>query len=129
MSLLGRLIGRPDPERNTGARRELPSGGQRPLTMQEMVQRYIREEISKSAAADDMETFEESDDFGEDDPEIIPLTHHQVIAMDEVELRGVALQHYGIDLVDDMETASVADSGSSGGDKGSNPADPAKPPF
>jgi len=100
MSLLGRFFGKQQPEYNSGIPIEVPAG-QRPLTMAEMVKRYIREEVSKAAAAEDFDTFDESDDFDEEDPETIPLTHHQVIAMDARELRDVALVDYGIDLVDD----------------------------
>jgi len=126
-SLLGRFFGKRDPEKNSGIPVEVP-GGERPLTMQEMIQRYVRQEVSRAADAQDLDTFDEADDFEEEDPDVIPLTHHQVVAMDESELRDTARSLYGIDLVDDVAGASVAvPAGSSGGDKASNPAEPASP--
>ncbi|WNK13854.1 MAG: hypothetical protein [Microvirus sp.] len=68
-----------------------------------MIQRYIRTEMSRSAALDDLETFDENDDLEEDfddDGNSLPMTHHQVIAMSEQELRGVAAS-YGVDLESD----------------------------
>jgi len=127
-SLLGRFFGKRDPEKNSGIPVEVP-GGERPLTMQEMIQRYIRQELAGQVAVEkgeDVDSFDEADDFEEDDPEIIPLTHHQVIAMDESELRESARSLYGIDLVDTVAGGTVpVPAGSSGGDKASNPAEPA----
>jgi len=129
-SLLGRLFGKPDPEPNSGIPFEVP-GGERPLTMQEMIQKYIREEVSRDLgnSDQDVDSFDEADDFEEEDPETIPLTHHQVIAMTDDELRDVASGLYGVDLVDNVGGDSVSvPPGSPGGSKASNPAQPA-PPF
>lgn len=41
----------------------MPVGFGRPPSMREMIQRYVREEISQVASATGRETFEESDDF------------------------------------------------------------------
>lgn len=48
---------------------EWPADLRRPLTIQEEIQRFVRVELSKVAAEDGMETFEESDDFVVDDEE------------------------------------------------------------
>jgi len=102
--MLGKLLGRlrcdRTPEVNSGLRLESATGV-KPLTMEEMMRRYIREEVSRSAELSGEETFEEADDFEEEDPEVIPLTHHQVLAMTDSELREEALSGYGIDLVDE----------------------------
>lgn len=45
----------------------VPHGWQRPLTLQEEIRRYIRVEMSKQAAQDGEETFEEADDFDVED--------------------------------------------------------------
>jgi len=103
-----RKKGHPGPhtEKHSGIPVEMPSGAARPLSMKEMVQRYIREEVSRSASQDDgQESWEEANDFTEEDPDTIPLTHHQVIAMDDSELREEAMSSYGIDLVDDRPEA------------------------
>lgn len=47
---------------------------ERPPTLAELVQRYVRDEVSQQAQADGFETWEEADDFTEDDPEELPFT-------------------------------------------------------
>jgi len=112
--LLGRLRKERTPEVNSGLRLESATGV-KPLTMEEMMRRYIREEVSRSAELDGEESFEEADDFEEEDPEVIPLTHHQVMAMTDSELREEALSGYGIDLVDDAPgSPSSAPNGEAG---------------
>lgn len=75
----------------------------RPPTIQEMIHKYVREVISSQAVEDGDESFEDADDFEieDEDGEELPITHHQVVAMTEQELRGIAAS-YGIDLVDDQ---------------------------
>jgi len=99
--LLGRLFGKQDREKNSGIPIEPPTGA-KPLTMQEMIKRYIREQVAADLGnkPDEVDSFEDADDFEEEDPDTIPLTHHQVIAMDENELREHA-RAYGVDLIDD----------------------------
>jgi len=46
--------------------------------MEELVKRYVRNEISMQAQADDLGTFEEEDDFTEDDYEELPLGQFDV---------------------------------------------------
>lgn len=48
---------------------ELPLGMSRPLTLQEEIRRFVRQEFSHAAAAAGAETFEESDDFDVEDDE------------------------------------------------------------
>lgn len=60
---------------------EAPIGWNRPPTIQEMVQRYIRIEMSKQAAAEGQETFEEADDFDWDEEE--PLSPYELQMMQE----------------------------------------------
>ena len=79
----------------------------RPPTIQELVQRYVRESVSRQAVADGMESFDEADDFEEDDPDVIPMTHHEVAALTDDELRGVA-SGYGLELRDDRPARRVA---------------------
>lgn len=68
-----------------------------PMTIQEMIQKYVREALSPQMADEGHETFEESEDFEVDDDDELPLTHHNIAAMPEDELRGHAA-HYGIEL-------------------------------
>lgn len=131
MSLLGRLFGKRDREFNSGIPVEVP-GAKKPLTMQEMIQRYIREEVARDLGhkSGEVDTWDESDDFEEEDPDTLPMTHHQVIAMDDSELREEA-QAYGIDLVDDDYRGSPGEvapntvlpgAGPSGGPEGEKPS-------
>lgn len=95
--LVGRFNRKPSvPEFNSG---EVLVGipSMRPPSIQELVQRYVREAMSPAAEAEGMESFDEADDFEEEDPDVVPLTHHEVIAMDEDELRGHAAG-YGLEL-------------------------------
>jgi len=100
-NLLGRLFGKQDREYNSGVPIVIATST-KPMTMREMIQRYIREEAASDLGhdPDEVDSFEEAEDFEEEDPDTIPLTHHQVIAMDESELREHA-RAYGVDLVDD----------------------------
>jgi len=104
---IGRFLrrGESTPEFNSGIPVESAVNHEPPLTIQQMVQRYVRETISAQASRDDNadphESIEEADDFEEEDPETVPFehTHHQIVAMDDVELRGIAAV-YGIDIAD-----------------------------
>lgn len=72
--LYGPARGRETPSQE---RLSLPSGFERPLTLQEQVQRLVRTSLSAYAEAQGMETFEEADDFDiEDDVE--PNTPYEV---------------------------------------------------
>lgn len=101
--ILGRFTrpGQSKPEQNSGIPVESFAAHAPPMTIQQMVQKYVREAVSARATRDDDETFDEADDFEEEDPDTIPFdpTHHQVIAMDDVELRGIATA-YGVELSD-----------------------------
>lgn len=114
-SLLGRLSKKREPEYNSGVPIEGATQAPAPLTIEQMIQRYIRTEVSSNAVAEGDESFEDADDFEPDDDEdVLPLTHHQVVAMTDQELRGVAAQ-YGVDLVDPAPPpAPPAPRGSSG---------------
>ncbi|WNK13870.1 MAG: hypothetical protein [Microvirus sp.] len=98
-NLLGRFSRKSTSETNSGIPVAVAPQAQRPLTIQEMVQKYIREAVSSQAVDDGQESFEDADDFEEDDPDTIPITHHQVVAMDDNELRSIAAS-YGIVLSD-----------------------------
>ena len=74
-------------ENNDGKPISAPLNFKRPQTLQEQIQRLVRDAVSREAAANDFETFEEADDFdvGDDfDPqspyEMIfdPLLGHDV---------------------------------------------------
>ncbi|AXH75026.1 MAG: hypothetical protein [Microviridae sp.] len=101
-TLLNNLVGRfsrtRQPEENDGVGIEITPLQQRPLTIQEMMARYVRQ-LSAQAEQEGEESFEEADDFEEEDPDYIPITHHQVVAMSDDELRGVAAA-YGIEVND-----------------------------
>lgn len=56
---------------------EIPVGFQRPPSLQEQIQRLVRVELSDRASSEGMETFEESEDFGEDDRDD-PTSPHEL---------------------------------------------------
>jgi len=107
-----------------------------PMSLESMVQQYIREAIATDVSresGEEVESWEEANDFEEEDPDTIPLTHHQVEAMSDLELREEAA-NYGVTIADDPlptprvdptrpteapkpsnESGSVPASGSSGG--------------
>lgn len=55
------------PERPWGKR--LVDATQTPMTLKEQIQRYVRMEVSHKAQDDGFETFEEADDFEDEEPE------------------------------------------------------------
>jgi len=57
---------------------EIPGGMVAPDTIQEMIQRYVRNEVSQQAAMDNLGTFEEEDDFTEDDTDDLPFSEFDV---------------------------------------------------
>lgn len=68
-----------------------PPNAHQPLSIQEEIRRFVRQELSQQAEAEGNETFDEADDFEEEDPDIIPLTHHEVVAMTDAELMEYGL--------------------------------------
>lgn len=104
MAMLGRLLGRKSKVRDVEVNDGVPVAGTptvRPLTMSELVKQMIRREVSRDAQAEGYESFEEADDFEEEDPDVLPLTHHQVEAMNRHELQEEA-NGYGLELVDEL---------------------------
>jgi len=62
---------------------EMPAGMNRPLTIEEQIQRYVRGHLSRMAAENGQETFEEADDLEMDeydDPDDI-MTPYEVHVM------------------------------------------------
>lgn len=88
------------PEVNSGIPLEGGPRTQRPPTVEEMMKLYIRRELSAQAASDGNDTFDDFDDFSEDNPDTLPVTHHEVVAMDPEELQDYALDA-GLELVSD----------------------------
>lgn len=83
-----------------------PPGFEQPLSIQEEIKRFFRNQLSEQAEAQGFETFDESDDFEEEDPEIVPLTHHEVAGMTDAELAEYGMsQGYDIAL-DPLEGSS-----------------------
>ena len=55
----------------------IPIGNKKPLSLQEEIQRFIRSEISENAESKGEETFEEADDFEEENPETLDLSNYE----------------------------------------------------
>jgi hypothetical protein len=56
-------------------------GLEKPLTLREEMRRFVKEELSRVARENDDPTFEEEDDFDEDDPDadlLSPYTVHEL---------------------------------------------------
>lgn len=68
---LGRQIADPRPV-------EVPVDFRRPLNIHDEIRRFIRQEISRKAQDNDLETFEESDDFDVEDEDELPLSGYEV---------------------------------------------------
>ncbi len=65
---------------------EMPVGYEEPETLADQMRRFIKDEVSKQAVADNMGSFEEEDDFELDEME--PLTNYELTDMEEVEDPG-----------------------------------------
>ncbi len=72
---------------------EAPIGMEIPPTMRELVQEYVEGAMSRAAAESQMGTFEEEDDFDEDDEGLLDLS-------------GFEVHHY--DMVDESPEADAA---------------------
>ena len=59
----------------------IPVGYETPPTMTELIQRYVRLEVSQQASADGDGTFQEEDDFSEDEHYPLPFTPFDVNAL------------------------------------------------
>ncbi len=62
---------------------EMPIGYQQPETLASQMRRFIKDEVSKQAVAENMGSFEEEDDF--EMPDELPLTNYEMTDMEEVE--------------------------------------------
>ncbi len=56
----------------------IPVGYQTPPTMTELIQRYVRLEVSQAASDDGLGTFEEEDDFSLESHDPLPLANYEV---------------------------------------------------
>lgn len=57
---------------------ELPVGYETPPTMTELIQMYVRQEVSQAASDAGQGTFDQEDDFSEDDSESLPMENFTV---------------------------------------------------
>lgn len=56
----------------------VPAGWSRPVPLQVQIQQMIRREVSRAAASEELETFEEADDFEVEDEEPDPLSPYEI---------------------------------------------------
>lgn len=61
----------------------IPGDSCRPMTLREEMRRFIREQISQHAEVNEQETFEEQDDFSEEDAEPDLLTAYSISDLEE----------------------------------------------
>ncbi len=57
---------------------EIPGGRDAPDTIQELIKRYVRTELSAQAADESLGTFEEEDDFTEDATDQLPFSEFEI---------------------------------------------------
>lgn len=82
----GQFVGDPTPI-------EVPVGFKRPPTIHEQIKMFIRREMSQTAAQQGLETFDEMNDFGNDeDDDILPTSPHEFSEAQEEYLKE-ALRH------------------------------------
>lgn len=83
----GYEIGNPVPK-------ELPLGFKRPLTLQEQIARALRsQEVQLAQRARGEETFEDSMNFGPEDPDPVPVSVHQRQFVAEEVVKAGAVEH------------------------------------
>ncbi len=88
----------------------LPIGYEAPPTMEDMIRMYVRHEVSQAASDQGLGTFEEEDDFSEDEQNPLPFPDYDV-------------NEYDMENDPDMpETAPVEDPPTA-------PADPSESPL
>ncbi len=71
-----------DPENVDTTPIEMPLGAMRPTPLQDIVARMVREAV-ESEKGDEFETFEESNDFEEEDPDVMDFTPYEMTAMQD----------------------------------------------
>ncbi len=64
----------------------LPSNMQRPPSLEQEIARFVRTELSARAAENENDTFEEANDFTEDDPDVLDLTPYELAVLEPDEL-------------------------------------------
>ena len=64
---------------------ELPVGHDRPLTLRQELQRYVRYELSREKEAEGFESFEEADDFEPEDSEKDWASQYELTELQEEE--------------------------------------------
>ncbi len=57
---------------------ELPVGYEAPTSTEQLIQQYVRVEMSRLAAGQELETFEQADDFEAEDPEELQMSGFEV---------------------------------------------------
>ncbi len=57
---------------------EIPGGREAPDTIQELIKRYVRTELSAQASDQSLGTFEEEDDFTEDATDQLPFSEFEI---------------------------------------------------
>lgn len=127
----GRLNSERVTEYNSGAQVEGVTGMKRPKSLNQMLAELVERRISQMAVDQGGESFEDADDFEEEDADTLPMSHHEVIAMTDDELRGIAA-NYGVDLLDKpgkvpQEGAAAPNGATATSETGAAPASPGQP--
>lgn len=101
MGAYTRMRGCPEePEDNTPL--EMPLGRHRPLSLQDFIARSVRDALA-AESGEDFETWEESDDFEEDDPDTLDFSRYE---LHETSLEP-AIRDFGPDPDGEFASAGV----------------------
>lgn len=92
-------------EKNDPTPMAKPIGYNQPLSLQDEIRRFIRQEVSVQAQDDGHETFEEADDFEEEDPDTVDLTNYELTALQALE----NAEEINLDAPDDPSPAEPAE--------------------
>lgn len=86
-----RLQGEPDRPLDTTPV-ELPIGARRPASLQDYIARMVRDAVS-AERGEEFESWEESDDFEEDDPDTLDFSQYELQSLQD----EASIQDYGLE--------------------------------
>lgn len=79
---LPKRYGRPDPEELDPTPLEMPLGACTPPPLSHMIATMVRQAI-ETEKGDEMETYDEANDFTEDDPDTLAMSQYELTAMED----------------------------------------------
>lgn len=74
--------GDPQPEKNSGIPVEMPTSCRRPDSLESMIAKYVHAHVQRESK-EELETWEDADDFDEQDPDTLEMTKYEFTDMPE----------------------------------------------